>query len=95
MGSAPIGAILAFFIPMALVIAIGAPLYHFMIRGIRSVLGGLPFVGLACNLILILCSLVVAIGDPIVFAVNKRFPELLGLADFKPFNLFPAIFVHQ
>jgi len=92
---APLGSIPRQFILLVPTIAIGAPLYHLMVRGIKAVLGGLPFVGLACNLILLICALVVAAGDPIVFALNKRFPDLLGIADFKPFNLVPAIFVHQ
>lgn len=92
---APLGSIPMQFLMMVPTIAIGAPLYQLMVRGFKAVLGGLPFVGLACNLILLICALVVAVGDPIVFAVNKRFPDLLGIPDFKPFNLVPAIFVHQ
>lgn len=90
-----IGNLPGLFVQLVLAIAIGAPLYHLIVRGIRAALGGLPFVGLACNLMLLACSVMVAIGDPIVFALNKSFPELLGTADFKLFNLVPAIFVHQ
>ena len=92
---APPSAIPVQFIQLVPAIAIGAPLYHLLIRGVRSVLGGLPFVKIVCDCILFITALIVAIGDPIVFAVNKRFPELLGIADVKLFNLVPAIFVHQ
>ena len=95
MKGVPFGTIPGLFIQLVLAIAIGAPLYHLIVRGIRSVLGGLPFVGLACNMMLLACSVIVAIGDPIVFAINKSVPDLLGISDFKLFNLVPAIFVHQ
>jgi hypothetical protein len=91
----PIGDIPGLFVQLVIAITIGAPLYHLIVRGIRSILGSLPFVSLACSLILLACSVMVAIGDPIVFAINKRFPELLGIADFKLFNFVPAIFVQQ
>ncbi len=91
----PSGALAGFFMQMVLVIAIGAPLYHLLIRGVRAVLGGLPFVGLICNFMLFATSLIVAAGDPIVFAFNKQFPHILGIADFKFVNLVPSIFVNQ
>lgn len=91
----PFGSLPVLFIQLVPAIVIGAPLYHLIVRGVRAVLGGLPFVGLACNLMLLACSLGVAIGDPIVFALNKQFPELLGVTDFKLFNLVPALLVHQ
>lgn len=93
MKSAPLGTMAGLFVQLVLALAIGAPLYHLIVRGVAKVLGGLPFVGLACNLMLLACSVMVAIGDPIVFALNKRFPALLGVTDFKLFNLVPAIFV--
>lgn len=72
-----------------------APLYYLMVKAVGRVLGGIPFVTLACNLLLLATAVLVAIGDPIVFAINKRFPELLDVADFKFFNLVTAIIVHR
>lgn len=38
-------------------------------------------------------ALVVCIGDPIVYFVNRQWPALLNVADFKFFNFRPMIFV--
>lgn len=90
----PAAALPGFFIQNILGLVIGAPLFHLLVRGVHRVLGGLPFVGLVCNILLFVTALTVAVGDPIVFLLNRQFPELLGLADFKFINLVPAIFVH-
>ena len=84
-----------FFVKMMLSMIIGILPYHFILRGIRSVLGGIPVVALACNLLLLMVAFAVAIGDPLVFAFNRNFPHILGLANFKPFNLVTALLVHQ
>ncbi len=91
----PFSGIPGFFFRTVMAIAIGAPLYHFMVRGVRAVLGGIPFVGLACNLLLAATSLLVAVGDPVVFGLNRQFPELIGITGFKPFNLVPAFFIYR
>ena len=94
-GIPPGGSIPGFFLQTVLGIAIGAPLYYLMVTGVAKVLGGLPFVTLACNLLLFATAVLVAIGDPIVFAINRQFPDLLGVTDFKLFNLVTAIFVRR
>jgi len=73
--------------------SIGAPLYHLLVRGIRAVFGGIPMVQMACNILLLMISLVIAAGDPLVFLVNRQFPGLLGVESFRAINLEPAIFV--
>lgn len=43
-----------------------------------------------------LCVIVaVAIGDPLVYVLNRQVPHLLDLADFKLFNLVAVIFVQK
>lgn len=91
----PMGHIAGVFGQLLLAIAVGAPLYHGVVRGVRATLGGIPFVTLACNLLLVGTSILAAAGDPIVFALNRQFPDLIGIADFKVVNFVPAIFVHQ
>ena len=53
-------------------------------------LGG--FVALTC---LFFGALLTTIGDPIVYLINRRWPELLDIADFKFFNLDTLILILQ
>ena len=40
-------------------------------------------------------SVMVCIGDPIVYLINRFFPALLSIADLSTFNFQPMIFVTQ
>lgn len=55
-------------------------------------IGGMliPIAGLAC---LLLGSLMVCVGDPLVYFINRQWPRLLNIADLKFFNLRPLIFI--
>lgn len=38
-------------------------------------------------------ALVVCLGDPLVYLLNRQFPALLDVADFKFFNFTPLLFI--
>ena len=38
-------------------------------------------------------SLIVCMGDPLVYLVNRQFPQLLDVADFGFFNFTPLLFI--
>lgn len=84
-----------FFLMWSLTSAIGTPGVSMMIKGMNAVFAGmgLGIAVLAGNIILFGLSLAVASGDPIVYLLNKRFPMLFEVDDFKLFNLQPTIFV--
>jgi len=68
-----------------------------MIRGINAMFAamGLGIAVLAGNIMLWMLALAVAIGDPLVYALNRQFPDLLEVRDFKFFNLQPTLFVFK
>lgn len=41
----------------------------------------------------ILGSLMVCIGDPIIYLINRSYPALLNIADLKFFNFSPIMFI--
>jgi hypothetical protein len=50
----------------------------------------IPLMGAFFNLV---GSLMVCLGDPLVFFFNRRFPHILDVADFGFFNLTPLLFI--
>jgi hypothetical protein len=64
-------------LPLSLALRLGAYVTSFI-----PFLGG--FVALTC---LFFGMLLTTIGDPVVYFVNRRWPEFLDIADFKFFNL--------
>lgn len=89
------GGAIGFLLMWGLTSFIGAPGVALMIRAINAVfLGmGLGIAVLAGNLILLMLSLAIACGDPIIYLVNRRWPNVFEVADFKPFNMQLTIFV--
>lgn len=86
--------VLAFFLA-ALFLPFAALMQHGVIGAMRAVFRGLGIgVGvLACNFAQLATSIAVAIGDPIVFILNKQFPHVLNIAEFKFLNLESVIFM--
>lgn len=77
--------IAAISLPISLALRLAAYISSFI-----PYLGG--FVALTC---LFFGALLTTIGDPIVYLVNRRWPELLDIADFKLFNLDTLIMILQ
>ena len=72
-----------------------APLLQLFLKGIAAVFAAMH-IGIAVfatNVMIWGAALLVAIGDPIVFALNKAFPWLFEARDFAFINLQPAIFI--
>ncbi len=89
------GNIVGFFVVWSIGSFVAAPAMQLILKGIGMSMSamGLGLGVLACNVFIFITALMVAIGDPIVLALNKGFPELFGVSDFKAFNLRTAIFV--
>lgn len=51
---------------------------------------GVPTIG---TMMLITSSLLVCIGDPIVYLINRSKPELFGVTDFNFLNFVPLMFI--
>lgn len=43
--------------------------------------------------VMIVASLFVCLGDPLVYVINRTFPRLFGIADFKFFNFSPLLYI--
>ncbi|HEX8301476.1 hypothetical protein [Sphingomonas sp.] len=84
-----------YFIALAVTLPIGGPIYHFMLKGLARIFEtmGLGIVALGFNLLLGMVALIASAGDPIVYFVNRRYPELFEAADLKVFNFRVTIFV--
>ena len=63
----------------------------FFVLGVGWI-GGMfvPLFGAMCNLI---GSALVCVGDPIVYVLNRTFPSLLNIADFKFVTFEPMLFI--
>lgn len=72
-------------LPLSLALRLAAYVTSFV-----PLLGG--FVALTC---LFFGALLTTIGDPIVYFVNRRWPALFDIADFKFFNLDTLILILQ
>ncbi|MBK6299270.1 MAG: hypothetical protein IPF48_15890 [Sphingomonadales bacterium] len=70
-------------LPLSLALRLGAYVSSFI-----PLIGG--FVALTC---LLFGALLTTIGDPIVYLVNRQWPQLLDIADFKFFNLDTLILI--
>ncbi len=90
-----VGGVVTFFFMGIGALAIGAPINFLFIKGLVAVFErmGLGIAVLAGNVMLALTAALVAAGDPLVYFVNRQFPHLFEVADLKPFNFKPAIFV--
>lgn len=91
----PLAYAVPYFLALAITLPIGGPLYLLILKGISAIFAGMGIgIGvLVCNIFLFMVAVLAAIGDPIVYEVNRRYPDLLGVTDFGRFNLQPAIFV--
>ena len=67
---------------------VGLPLAFLGYKGMNAI-----FDSMAVNLFIWSTALMSAIGDPLVYVLNRQFPDLLQVKDFKLFNFIPAIFV--
>lgn len=76
--------------------AIGGIMYIWLLRAVSATLGqAVGLVVTVCTLLQFLVVLLVAIGDPLVCAFNRYFPQVLDLADFNLFNFVAVIFVKK
>ena len=76
--------------------AIGGIVYIWLLRAISATLGqAVGLVVTVCTLLQFLVILLVAIGDPLVYAFNRYVPQVLDLAEFKLFNFVAVIFVRK
>jgi hypothetical protein len=66
-----------------------APLFGIAAWAFFSLLGFLPFTGILLNI----SSLMMCLGDPIVYMINRSFPALFDIADLRFFNFLPMIFI--
>lgn len=74
--------------------AIGGIVYIWMLRAIAATLGrAVGIVVTIATLMQFIVVLLVAIGDPLVYALNQAMPHLLDVADFKFFNPVAVIFI--
>jgi hypothetical protein len=92
---ASVGQIIQFFLSWSVFASVGGICYMYMLKGISVALtpvaGGI--VSLTCSLMSYLIAALVACGDPLVYLAAKKFPELLPVQGFGPFNLKVIIFV--
>jgi hypothetical protein len=89
--------VLGFYVFWTVGSVVGATATFYVIKAISAVLtpiaGGI--VALACNIYLFMVSIMIAIGDPIVFLLNKQFPNLFECADLKLINMQPLMIVRE
>jgi len=90
-----LGGLAGFFLYWSIASVIGVPGTSLLIKAINAMFAGLGIgvAVLAGNIMLLMLSLAVAAGDPIVYVLNRKFPALFEVEDFKLFNLQPTIFV--
>jgi len=84
-----LGAKLQMIVTMPVSLLIGAPAMYYLLLGMRAVLTPLAgdIVGLACNFMMMILSVMVAIGDPIIYLINRSAPHIFEVDDdFKLFN---------
>ena len=88
------GGMLIFFIVWIFYSFIGVPIVFFTLKGVAAILN--PFTGGTMGAIigfgLLLISIMVACGDPILFVLGKMFPGLLPVREFGFFNLKTLLF---
>jgi len=76
--------------------AIGGVVYIWLCRAIAATLGrAVGLVVTVSTLLQFLVIALVAIGDPLIYILNRQVPQLLDLADFKLFNPVAVIFVRR
>lgn len=81
------------FITFPLFWAVGAVPFALFVQGVGWAIGAaVPLFGVFTGW---LGSLMVCLGDPIVYLINRFFPSLLGVADLHFINFQPIIFITQ
>jgi hypothetical protein len=63
---------------------------HLVWRGVGAVFGSLAF---AANLGMLITSLAIAVGDPLIWTLSKLFPAVVPVREFKFINFEPLILV--
>ncbi len=84
------GAASAFLIMPLGMAVLGIPLSLFCMLAGRVASLFVPALGL---FFIVIGSLAVCLGDPLVYLLNRQFPALLDIADFRFFNFIPLIFI--
>lgn len=84
-----------YFFALALTFPLGGPMYYFMFKALGTIFGPMTLgvATLVFNILLYMVALIAAAGDPIVYYLNRRYPELLDVSDLKPFNFKITMFV--
>ena len=73
-------------------VAVALPLsmaFHFLCIHIRKLMGEWARIPTS------VAALITCLGDPVVYALNRVWPELFHAPDLRPFNLQPVILVHD
>lgn len=68
-----------------------AATFHFLGMILRAI--PIPFVPLLGLWFQFIGSLLICLGDPLVYLINRSFPALLNIADLGFFNFRPMIFI--
>ena len=90
------GAAIQFLLLWTFAGSIGALFYIYMLRAIGATLGrAIGIVATVTTLLEYFVVVLVAIGDPLVHALDRQFPHLINVSGFKLFNLHPVIFVRN
>lgn len=91
-----IGGALGFLFFWTVGASVGGIFYIWMLRAIAATLGkAVGIVVTVSTIMQFLVVLMVAAGDPLVYFLNRSYPQLLDLADFKLFNMVAVIFVRS
>lgn len=89
------GRMAGFFLFWTIGSAIGGVANIYMLKGISALAS--PFAGgivtTVCTLMNYLIALMLASGDPLVYALKKQVPDLVPVEEFGPLNLRAIIFV--
>jgi hypothetical protein len=81
---------------MPLYCFVGFPINYFVFKGVASLIGAFTseaYGRLVWSFFRFFLTAIVAIGDPIVYLVDRAAPQLFNVADFKPFNFHAVIFI--
>ncbi len=73
---------------------IGMPMYLFIAKIVASMLGGDGFGPAIVGLMALAFALGIVVGDPIVYVLHKKWPELVPVEHFAFFNLVVVLFVY-
>lgn len=82
---------------MPLYCFIGFPGMYFILKGVASIIGGITgsesYGRLVWAFFRFFLTAIVAVGDPIIFLINRAAPRLFNVENFKLFNFEAVIFI--